>query len=112
MFIACFWLALTRLQWLASPKGRSWIAGACALSCAALSWFCLSNVNTDVYPRLLRELDQNLQPRGEGIFDPYREERRIYAYLTLVAAGKMDPVEADAGIIGNREIRCRRPIGK
>lgn len=108
VFIAGFWLVLTRLKWLASARGRSSFAAACALSGLALSWVCMSKVDAHAYERLLGELDSNLRrPRAGSIFEPFAEERRIYAYLTMVAAGQVDPAKADARIVGKREIHCR-----
>lgn len=112
VFAAGFWLLLARTQWLTTPRGRSWFAAACALGCLALSWLHVSRTDTHAYERLQSELSQNLRrPRGGRAFKPIAEEKRVYAYLTLVAAGQMAPAAAEANIIGKRKIRCpRRPV--
>jgi hypothetical protein len=107
VFIAGFWLLLARTQWLARPKGRSWFAAACGLSCLALSWVHASRIDTHAYHRLQNELSQNLsKPRGGRPFKPIAEEKRIYANLTMVAAGQMEPRVADENIMAKRKIRC------
>jgi hypothetical protein len=107
MFIALFWLALVRSRWLSSSRGRAWFAAACGLSCLALAGLCLANVDTRVWGRLRGQMEKNLHPaRKRGIFNPQSEENRIYAHLTMVAAGELEPDAAERSIVAGRELSC------
>jgi hypothetical protein len=106
VFVACFWLVLTHLPWLLG-RGRSWLAATCALSCLALSWVFVLQVDPHVSKRLGREVGRHLSPpRDRRIFSPRAEENRIYAHLTMVAAGQMEADAADKSIVANRRIKC------
>jgi hypothetical protein len=106
-FVACFWLLLIRTQWLAKPSGRSVVAAACALCCLGLSWKYVSHLDTGVRKRLRSGIESNLRlPPERSILNPGAEENRIYAHLTMVAAGQMDPAAAETSILANRKISC------
>jgi hypothetical protein len=106
VFVAGFLSVLTRVPWLMT-NGRNWLIATCTLSCLVLSWICASEVDTHVSKRLVSEINQHLRPaRNRRSFSPQVEEDRIYAYLTLVAAGQVEASAAETSIVANRHINC------
>jgi hypothetical protein len=82
-------------------------AAACALSCLGLSWAYVSRFDTGVRSRLRSGIESNLRRAPEGgILNPGVEENRIYAHLTMVAAGQMEPAAAETSIVASRRISC------
>ena len=108
MFTAIFWFVLTRSRWLSGPSGRAWFAAACGVSCLALGGLCVANVDSHVWGRLQGQMERNLRPaRKRGIFNPQSEENRIYAHLTMVAAGELEPGAAERSVVAGRALGCQ-----
>jgi hypothetical protein len=107
VFIAGFWLLLTRTQWLSSVRGQIRFAAGCVLASVLLIGVSARSVDTGVWGRLKHQFARNLRPPKSGPFRPESEEHRIYAFLTMVAAGELEPAEADAKIVGDRAIICK-----
>jgi hypothetical protein len=107
VFIACFWLVLTRLPWLTRGRGQGWLAATCALSCLVLSWIWVSEVDRHAWKRQTKQMAKSLAAaRDRRIFDPNVEEARIYAHLAMVAAGELEPAAAESNLVAQRRIKC------
>lgn len=97
---------------LSSPRRQAWIHAGAALVSLLLAAAATRQYRAGAWPRFERELAQHLAPAHEPRFNPIAEERRLYAHLALVAAGELEPEEAESRLVARRPIRCvprRRP---
>jgi len=108
-FPAAMALGLLLAHRYASDAATFRLMAGSAVACLALSGAACLNVDRQCWSRLRGELEQQFgRPSERRVFQPLREEARIYAHLALVASGALPSSAALERIFRKRTIQCPR----